>query len=80
MLDHAALRLYALALPDRDPAEWVGQRIHFWGQSTDVLTSPIVSVGRPRIDEVFDYVSQARAGVIHDDPSPELQACLPAVA
>ena len=76
--DHAALRLYAVAvLESIDDAAWIGQRIQFWGRATDVLTSPVVAVGRPRLEEVFDYVSQARAGLIHDSPSPKLLACLP---
>lgn len=79
MIEHAALRLQALALPELPrSSEWIGQRIHFWGQATDVLTSPVVAIGRPRIEEVVDYVSQARSGFIHDDPSPHLEASLPA--
>jgi hypothetical protein len=66
MPNHAALRLHALALPPLpESGAWVGQRIQFWGRLTDVLTSPVVAVGRPRLDEVPAYVSQARAGMIH---------------
>jgi hypothetical protein len=76
---HAALRLYALAIPEKtDEGAWIGQRIQFWGRDTDVLTSPVVAVGRPEIDEVISYVSQARAGIIHEHPSPKLKASLPA--
>lgn len=75
LLDHAALRSQALSIP----GPWdIGQRIHFWGRATDVLTSPIVSVGRPRLEEVVDYVSQARAGMIDENPSSALEASLPA--
>ena len=75
LLDHAALRARALSVP----GPWdVGQRIRFWARSTDVLTSPVVAVNRPRLEEVVDYVSQARAGMIHDNPSSQLEASLPA--
>ena len=77
--DHAALRLHAIAIPDvPESNEWIGQRIHFWGQRTDVLTSPVLAVGRPRIEEVFAYVSQARAGAIGPNAATDqLQTCLP---
>jgi hypothetical protein len=79
MIKHAALRLRAVALPELpDSTAWIGQRIQFWGRATDVLTSPVVAVGRPRIEEVIDYVSQARAGLIGDDPRTALEASLPA--
>ncbi|EDM76906.1 hypothetical protein PPSIR1_37494 [Plesiocystis pacifica SIR-1] len=89
LADHAALRLHALQLPAvLDSASWVGRRIHFWGSATDVLTSPVVSVGRPERDEVYAYVSQARAGSIarasvdleeHEPPRVGLDGCLPAL-
>jgi hypothetical protein len=79
IVDHAALRLHALAVPEvEDSSAWIGQRIQFWGRATDVLTSPVVAVGRPRIEQVIDYVSQARAGMIHDNPSSKLKSSLPA--
>jgi hypothetical protein len=79
LIDHAALRLHALAISEvEDGSTWIGQRIQFWGRATDVLTSPVVAIGRPRFDEVFGYVSQARAGLIHENPRSELEACLPA--
>lgn len=79
MLQHAALRLLALAIPELpESQEWIGQRIHFWGRDTDVLTSPVVAVGRPRLEEVVDYVSQARAGMIFENPSGKLKSSLPA--
>ncbi len=78
MIDHAALRLRALALPELPSScEWIGQRIQFWGQRTDVLTSPVVAVGRPRIEEIPAYVSQARAGFIAGDGAAQLKAALP---
>ena len=81
MVKHAALRLFAWAIPESDDdRDWVGQRIQFWGRKTDVLTSPITAVGRPRIDEVIDYVSQARAGEISEHASAQLKASLPKIA
>lgn len=80
LADHAALRLYALAIMESpgDDEIWIGQRIQFWGRAIDVQTSPVVDVGRPRIDEVIGYVSQARSGVIQGPASPKLKASLPA--
>ena len=78
LIDHAALRLRALTLPDLpESAKWIGQRIQFWGRKTDVLTSPVVAVGRPRIEEVPAYVSQARAGLIAGSGTGRLEAALP---
>lgn len=78
IVDHPALRLHAVALPELpDSSAWIGQRIQFWGRATDVLTSPVVGVGRPQLEEVVDYVSQARAGMIFDNPSSKLEASLP---
>ncbi len=75
---HAALRLRALTLPSMyETASWVGRRIQFWGSDTDVLTSPVVAVGRPRLEEVVAYVSQARAGRIAELPDQGLQTALP---
>ncbi len=65
LVDHAALRLRALRLPSvPESAAWIGQRIQFWGSTTDVLTSPVISVARPPLEQVASYVSQARAGEI----------------
>jgi len=78
MHDHAALRLRALTIPDLpESADWIGQRIQFWGRKTDVLTSPVVAVGRPRLDAVPAYVSQARAGSIAGAATGRLQSALP---
>lgn len=80
LLDHPALRLRALKLPTvYESARWVGKRIQFWSSRTDVLTSPVLGVGRPRRDEVDAYVSQARAGTIGvaETASTELRASLP---
>jgi hypothetical protein len=74
---HAALRLRALALPEvPESTHWIGQRIQFWGRATDVLTSPVVAVGRPGLDEIPAYVSQARAGVAGEGGSG-FKAALP---
>jgi hypothetical protein len=78
LIDHAALRLHALAVPETpDDSTWIGQRLQFWGRATDVTTSPVVAIGRPRLEEVFDYVSQARSGQIHENPRSKLDASLP---
>ena len=79
LLDHAALRLRALRLPRMgDGADWVGRRLQFWGTRTDVLTSPIVGVGRPELVEVGAYCSQARQGECEPtNASRELRAALP---
>lgn len=78
LIDHAALRLRALALPEvAESAAWIGQRISFWGQATDVVTSPVVAVGRPRLDQVPAYVSQARAGMIAGGGATYLKSALP---
>ena len=63
--DHAALRLRALKVPPRghDHA-FIGRRLQFWGTHTDVVTSPVVAVGRPPRTDVEHYVSQFTAGTI----------------
>lgn len=78
--DHAALRLRALRLPSvLRSDEWIGQRIQFWGSRTDVLTSPVVAVDRPGIDQIGAYVSQARVGEFRARAgSADLQRSLPA--
>jgi hypothetical protein len=65
MRDHPAVRLRAVNLPPRghDHA-WVGRRLQFFGMGTDVVTSPVVAVGRPEREMVEHYVSQAAAGTI----------------
>ena len=76
---HAALRLRALRLPSvLRSEEWIGNRIQFWGSRTDVLTSPVVAVARPEIDELGAYVSQARAGSISGMGSGSFVTALPA--
>lgn len=63
--DHAALRLRALKLPPTGHDHvWLGQRIQFWGSNTDVVTSPVVAVGRPQRECLESYVSLASAGSI----------------
>jgi hypothetical protein len=63
--DHAALRLQAVTLPPSgDEARWVGRRLQFIGNQTDVLTSPIVTVGRPPKPSLEHYVSLTRVGEI----------------
>jgi hypothetical protein len=63
--DHAALRLRAIRLPPvGHDHHWLGRRIQFWGHGTDVVTSPVVAVGRPAKDALEGYVSLAHAGTI----------------
>jgi len=65
LLDHAALRLRALTLPDMGQGEdFVGSRIQFWGRRTDVLTSPVTDIKRPGRPEVGHYISHARGGEV----------------
>ncbi|HFE45559.1 MAG TPA: hypothetical protein ENJ18_08695 [Nannocystis exedens] len=61
--NHAALRLRAIQVPPQgqDP-RWLGRRIQFWGRLADIVTSPVVEVGRPERWAVENYVSQARSG------------------
>ncbi len=63
--DHAALRLHAIRLPalGQDHA-WLGERLQFLGNNTDVLTSPVVAVARPERGCLEHYVSLAQAGSI----------------
>jgi hypothetical protein len=65
LLDHVALRLRALRLPSmgRDD-DWVGNRIQFWGSRMDVVTSPVVTVARPRQACVDSYICRSVAGEI----------------
>ena len=44
------------------------------------MTSPVVAIGRPRIEEVDAYVSQARAGLIAEEPDTRVLAALPTFA
>jgi hypothetical protein len=63
--DHAALRLRAIRLPPNGhDVQWVGRRIQFWGQGTDVVTSPVVSTGRPPKESLERYISNACVGEI----------------
>ncbi|MBC8072497.1 MAG: hypothetical protein IAG13_29510 [Deltaproteobacteria bacterium] len=63
--DHAALRLHAIKLPPTGHDHvWLGQRIQFWSSNTDVVTSPVVAVGRPGRDCLDHYTSLSRAGTI----------------
>ncbi len=63
--DHAALRLHAVTVPamGRDDA-WLGERLKFFGNQTDVVTSPVVDVGRPDKASLEHYISLATAGAI----------------
>lgn len=63
--DHAALRLHAIRLPTLgQDHDWLGQRIQFVGNDTDVLTSPVVAVARPERTCLEHYVSLVQAGSI----------------
>ncbi|GEM_PF-705015 len=64
---HVALRLRALRLPPPgSDHHWIGRRIHFWGATADVLTSPVVDVARPNPGSLESYVSLAMAGEISE--------------
>jgi hypothetical protein len=63
--DHAALRLHAIRVPAQGhDHSWLGERLQFWGNNTDVVTSPVVQVGRPARECLEHYVSLAQAGAI----------------
>lgn len=63
--EHAALRLRAVTLPPMGhDHHWLGRRLQFWGSGTDVLTSPVIEVGRPGRTCVDRYVSRQSIGEI----------------
>lgn len=58
-----ALRLRALQVPKRgSDSRWLGNRLQFWGNDGDVLTSPVVEVLRPPKRSLDRYVSRDLAG------------------
>jgi hypothetical protein len=62
---HAALRLHAIRLPRKgEDDRWLGERLQFVGNATDVLTSPVVAVGRPPKPSLDHYVSLSTHGEI----------------
>lgn len=62
---HAALRLRAIQVPPMGhDHSWLGRRLQFWGGGQDVVTSPVVDVGRPERDVLPRYVSQEQSGLI----------------
>ncbi|MCX4242779.1 hypothetical protein [Paraliomyxa miuraensis] len=62
---HAALRLRAIQIPPMGHDHcWIGKRLQFWGAGQDVVTSPVVEVGRPDRDVLPRYVSLELAGTI----------------
>lgn len=63
---HAALRLRAIRLPPMGhDHSWVGRRLQFWGSDKDVVTSPVLDVGRPEREVLPHYVSLERSGLIN---------------
>ena len=61
--DHAALRLHAIQIPPMGEGDsWIGRRLQFWGRIADVLTSPVISIGRPELQSLQGYVSFAKHG------------------
>jgi hypothetical protein len=63
MRHHVALRMRAIELPPLGYDHcWFGRRIQFLGGGTDVVTSPVVAVGRPQRECLERYVSLATAG------------------
>lgn len=62
---HAALRLCAVNIPFRGrDRRYLGRRLQFVGRGNDVLTSPVLEVGRPDLYSVGHYVSHLRVGDI----------------
>lgn len=62
---HAALRLRAVQLPPMGhDRRWVGRRLQFWGRNQDVVTSPVLDVGRPQREVLTHYVSLEQSGLI----------------
>lgn len=60
---HAALRLRAIQVPESgEDFVWIGRRIQFWGRLADVVTSPVLEVGRPERWAVEHYVSKSSTG------------------
>jgi len=74
ILNHAALRLRALRLPTQpNEAGWIGRRLAFWSEASDVVTSPVMEIDRPTRGDLGAYVSAKRSGVIGDCPAGELK-------
>lgn len=64
---HAALRTFAVELPDDDDEDaeaWLGRRLTFCERGEELVTSPIEAIERPSLHTVVYYVSHARAGTI----------------
>jgi hypothetical protein len=62
---HAALRLHAVQVPPSgQDRTWIGRRLQFWGRAADVLTSPVVEIGRPLLLNLDSYISHMRSGEI----------------
>jgi len=63
--DHAALRLHAVTIPENGKdSTWIGERLKFFGNHTDVVTSPVEEVGRPEKASLEHYISLAASGAI----------------
>lgn len=63
--DHAALRLRAVTVPPMGHDHtWLGRRLQFWGSDKDVVTSPVIDVGRPEREVIPRYISQEASGLI----------------
>ncbi len=63
--EHAALRLHAMRVPPLgEDGTWIGERLQFYGNNMDVVTSPITAVGRPARKNLPNYVTLAVAGTI----------------
>lgn len=63
--EHAALRLHTVTVPVHGEDDtWVGERLKFFGNHTDVVTSPVVEVGRPPKTSLDHYISLATSGAI----------------
>ncbi len=63
--DHAALRMHAVTMPERgEDSTWIGSRLKFFGNDTDVVTSPVVQIGRPDKGALEHYISLVTSGAI----------------
>lgn len=63
--DHAALRMHAVIVPETGEDDaWIGERLKFFGNHTDVVTSPVMTIGRPAKTALDNYISLATAGAI----------------
>ena len=57
--------MHAITVPPSGKDDtWIGERLKFFGNHTDVVTSPVEHVGRPDKGALEHYISLAAAGAI----------------